>query len=117
MIRRVRIIVDRTPGRTRIHRHVGDRDQSGGGLAQLPAARHLALPPFRGVQDRHEGRIHAGGVDKDLLFVGANEELNHATDAAYRTKYRRYSDSYVTPMIRPEARATTIKLVPRSTRA
>jgi hypothetical protein len=32
-------------------------------------------------------------------------------------KYRRYSDSYVTPMIRPEARATKIELVPRTTRA
>ncbi len=70
---------------------------------------------FRCVQDRHEGQIHAGGVDKDVLFVEADDDLNDAIDADYHTKYHRYSDSYVTPMIRPQARATTIKLVPRST--
>jgi hypothetical protein len=71
---------------------------------------------FRGVQDRHEGNVRAGGVDKDVVFAEADEtDLNDAIDAAYRTKYGRYSDSYVTPMVGPEARATTIKLVPRST--
>jgi hypothetical protein len=68
---------------------------------------------FRGVQDRHGGHIRAGGVDKDVVFVAA-DDVNDEIDAAYRTKYHRYSDSYVTPMIRPGARATTIKLVPRS---
>jgi len=42
-----------------------------------------------------------------------DEGVNDAIDAAYRTKYHRYADSYVTHMIRPEARATTIKLIPR----
>jgi hypothetical protein len=36
-------------------------------------------------------------------------------DAAYRTKYHGYAASLVTPMVNPEARAATIKLVPRST--
>jgi hypothetical protein len=34
-------------------------------------------------------------------------------DTAYRTKYHRYADSYVTHMVHPEARATTIKLLSR----
>ena len=72
---------------------------------------------FRGVQVRHEGRIWAGGVEKDVTFVDAEPDINDAIDAAYRTKYHRYSDSYVRPMISPEARATTIKLVSRSTRS
>src|SRR5919201_6517109 len=72
---------------------------------------------FRGVQVRHEGRIWAGGVEKDVTFVDADPDINDAIDAAYRTKYHRYSDSYVRPMISPEARATTLKLVPRSTRS
>ena len=38
--------------------------------------------------------------------------INDQVDTAYRTKYRRYA-SYVPPMISPEARATTLKLVPR----
>jgi hypothetical protein len=67
---------------------------------------------FRGTQDRHEGHIEAGGIDKEVLFVDT-DELNDEIDAAYRTKYRRYPAEYVDPMAGPEARAATIKLVPR----
>jgi hypothetical protein len=71
---------------------------------------------FRGTQVRHEGRIWAGGVEKDVTFVEeVDADLNDQIDAAYRTKYRRYGAQYVNPMVAPEARATTIKLVPRST--
>jgi hypothetical protein len=69
---------------------------------------------FRGTQNRHEGHIRAGGVDKDVLFVEADYDVNDEIDAAYRTKYRGYAASYVTPMAQPQARAATIKLVPRS---
>jgi hypothetical protein len=72
---------------------------------------------FRGVQDRHQGHIRAGGVDKDVTFVvvDAGDDVNDQVDAAYRTKYRRYPDSIVESMLHPEARATTLKLVPRTT--
>ena len=70
---------------------------------------------FRGTQARHEGRIGAGGVEKDVTFVEETDPaINEQIDAAYRTKYRRYA-SYVPPMISPEARATTLKLAPRAT--
>ena len=70
---------------------------------------------FRAAQARHEGHIRAGGVEKDVTFVEETDPgINDQIDAAYRTKYRRYA-SYVRPMISPEARATTIKLVPRTT--
>jgi hypothetical protein len=68
---------------------------------------------WRGVQERHEGRISAGGIDKDVVFVDADDAVDDAIDAAYRTKYARYDDASVDPMVRPEARATTIRLVPR----
>lgn len=71
---------------------------------------------FRGVQDRHEGHIRAGGVDKDVAFVEADDDVNDAIDAAYRTKYRGYSATYVDPMVSPGARAATLKLVPRPAR-
>jgi len=70
---------------------------------------------FRGTQDRHEGRIRAGGVDKDVTFVDADPDINDQIDAAYRAKYHRYGARYIDPMVAPEARAATIKLVPRST--
>ena len=73
---------------------------------------------FRGAQVRHEGQIRAGGVNKDVTFMEeADPVVNDQIDAAYRTKYRRYAASYVDPMVTPEARAATIKLVPRSTGA
>ena len=69
---------------------------------------------FRSAQVRHEGQIRAGGVNKDVTFMEeANPTVNDQIDAAYRTKYRRYAASYVDPMVAPEARAATIKLVPR----
>jgi hypothetical protein len=70
---------------------------------------------FRGTQDRNEGHISAGGVDKDVLFIEADDDVNDEIDAAYRTKYHRYAARFVTPIVSPEARVATIKLVPRST--
>jgi hypothetical protein len=68
---------------------------------------------FRGAQDRHEARIHAGGVEKDVLLV-ETDDINDEIDAAYRAKYRRYAASIVDTVLTPEARASTLKLVPRS---
>jgi len=68
---------------------------------------------FRDAQDRHEAHIHAGGVDKDVLLV-ETDDINDEIDAAYRTKYHRYAASFITPVVSPQARATTLKLVPRS---
>ena len=70
---------------------------------------------FRGTQERHEGRIRAGGVQQDVAFVDADHDIDDEVDAAYRAKYRRYAGSVLNSTLTPEARSTTIKLVPRST--
>jgi hypothetical protein len=69
---------------------------------------------FRHVQRRPEGRIEAGGVTMDVTLEDASsdEALLNEIDAAYLAKYRRYSPTYVRPMIAKPARATTLKLVP-----
>jgi hypothetical protein len=70
---------------------------------------------FRSTLVRHEGHILAGGVDKDVTFVEeADAEINTQIDIAYRTKYRQYDAQYVDPMVAPQAKAATIKLLPRS---
>src|SRR5882672_9863435 len=46
---------------------------------------------FRGTQERHEGRIRAGGVEKDVTFTAADHDIDDDIDGAYRTKYRRYA--------------------------
>ena len=71
---------------------------------------------FRGTQARHEGHIRAGGVEKDVTFVEETDHgINGQIDAAFRNKYRRHGARYVDPMVSAEARAATIKLVPRVT--
>jgi hypothetical protein len=72
---------------------------------------------FRGTQDRHEGRIRAGGVEKDVTFVDAEHDIDDEVDATYRAKYRRYSGSILNSVLTHQARSTTIKLMPRSTRS
>ena len=70
---------------------------------------------LRVAQQRHEGHIQAGGLEKDVSFVEETDpDINDQIDATYRSKYRHSGASYVDPMVAPEARATTLKLVPHS---
>jgi hypothetical protein len=69
---------------------------------------------FRGVQERHEGRIRGGGVQRDVTFVDADHDIDDQVDAAYRAKYRRYAGNILNSVLTPEARSTTMKLVPSS---
>jgi hypothetical protein len=69
---------------------------------------------FRGTQARREGRVQAGGIARDIRFEDADSGLNDEIDAAYRTKYRRYSASIVNSILTPKARSATIKLAPRA---
>ena len=68
---------------------------------------------FRGTQVRHEGRIWAGGVEKDVTFLDAEASLTDQIDASYRTKYRHYPTQYVDHVTSPAARSATIKISPR----
>jgi hypothetical protein len=67
---------------------------------------------FRGAQARHEAHIEAGGVGKDVLLV-ETDDMNDEIDAAYRAKYQRYAETIVGSIVTPDARAATLKLVPR----
>jgi hypothetical protein len=67
---------------------------------------------FRGAQARHRAHVEAGGVDKDVRLVETGD-MNDEIDAAYRAKYRRYAESIVGSIVSPDARAATLKLVPR----
>jgi hypothetical protein len=65
---------------------------------------------FRGVQEAHQGRIRAGGIEKDVTFVNVEPNVNDEVDAAYRNKYRRYAGRILNSCLTPEARSTTIKV-------
>ncbi len=68
---------------------------------------------FRGTQQRHEGHIRADGVSKDVTFADPSDGVDDQIDAAYRSKYRRYPANIVGGVLTPQARAATLKLVPR----
>lgn len=65
---------------------------------------------FRGVQERHEGRISAGGLDRDVIFEDADHALDDEIDEEYRRKYGRTSTA-VDRITSADARSTTIRLV------
>jgi hypothetical protein len=67
---------------------------------------------FRGARTRHEARVRAAGVDRDVSLV-ETDDLGDEIDAAYRTKYRRYPAGIVDSVLSPDARAATVRLVPR----
>ena len=68
---------------------------------------------FRGAVASHQGRVKAGGVQRDVTFVEANDAPNDEIDRAYRAKYGRYAASIVNTVLTPQARAATLRLVPR----
>jgi hypothetical protein len=69
---------------------------------------------FRGTLETHEGRIRAGGVQQDVTFVDADQDIEDEVDAAYRAKYRRYAGSILNSVLTGEARSSTLKLVLRT---
>lgn len=67
---------------------------------------------FRSTEEKHEGRIQAGGVRQDVTFEDAGHDLDDEIDAAYRTKYRRYAGSILNSVLTTGARSATLKLIP-----
>ena len=68
---------------------------------------------FRSALRRPEGRIRAGGIDREVTFEEAGGADQDAIDQQYRTKYARYSGSFVEPMVSPGVRAATLRLTAR----
>ena len=69
---------------------------------------------FRAAESAAAGRISAAGVERDVALVRvANDRINDAVDEAFRQKYGPHSP-YVADMVRPAARLTTLRLVPRA---
>jgi hypothetical protein len=67
---------------------------------------------FRGAQNRHEARIRAGGLEKDVGLVEI-DDVDDELDKAYSEKYGGRYPGIVPSIVTSEARAATLKLVPR----
>ena len=66
---------------------------------------------YQGAEKGAAGQVEGGGVDRAVSFAEADHDLDDQIDAAYREKY---SDSpgAVESITSPEARATTLQLLP-----
>jgi hypothetical protein len=71
---------------------------------------------FRAVQGSKNGRIWAGRLERDIRFEEAGAAINDEIDAAYRSTYRRYAGRILNSVLTPEARSTTLRLVPNKPR-
>jgi len=71
---------------------------------------------FRAVHGPTDGRIWAGRFQRDVKFEEADPGINDEIDAAYRSKYRRYAGRILNSVLTPEARSTTLRLVPQQSR-
>jgi hypothetical protein len=67
---------------------------------------------FKAAEGRHEGRIEADSTALDVSFEDAAHQLDAEIDDAYKAKYGYPSDP-VDSITTDEAKATTIRVVPR----
>ena len=69
-------------------------------------------PWFVRSQASGRGRVRAGGVEQDVVFVAADPAGHDAIDAAYHAKYDRYGQAIVGTVVGPRADAVTLRLEP-----
>ena len=70
-------------------------------------------PWFQRALASGEGRLRAGGVDRDVAFEVPGPEVIEDLHAAYHAKYDRYGPSIVGTVVSPKAARSTLRLVPR----
>jgi hypothetical protein len=69
---------------------------------------------YHAAQATHHAQITAGDLDRDVILINETDpDTNARIDTAYRTKYDRFGPTYVRAMVATQARATTLKLLPR----
>jgi hypothetical protein len=70
---------------------------------------------YQAALQQKAGRISAAGMMKEVSLEPVAGAINDRIDDAYRAKYK--SSPYLKPMIGADARAATVKVVPREAKA
>jgi hypothetical protein len=70
-------------------------------------------PWFQRALSSGEGRVRAGGVERDVAFEVPGPEVVEDLHAAYHVKYDRYGRRMVGTVVSPEAARSTLRLEPR----
>ena len=60
-----------------------------------------------------EGRIRAGGVERDVTFEQPGPEAATETSAAYHAKYDHYGAAMVGTVVSADAERSTLRIIPR----
>jgi hypothetical protein len=68
-------------------------------------------PWFQRALKAGQGRIQAGGVERDVMFE-PHPEADAAIDAAFHAKYDRYGRAMVGTVVSPEAVRSTLRVRP-----
>jgi hypothetical protein len=72
-------------------------------------------PVDRSAMRYRRARVVSGPAGSNTMSPSKKPDVtvHPAIDDAYRTKYGRYPEAYVQPMVEPDATAATFRLVPR----
>jgi hypothetical protein len=68
---------------------------------------------YRSAEAQHAGQLEAAGARRDVTLEPADPARADQIDAAYRSKYGHYPAAYVDAIVAPQARETTLRLLPR----
>jgi hypothetical protein len=68
---------------------------------------------FRRAVASGDGRIRAGGVERDVVFEQPGREVDDALHQAYHAKYDRHGPRIVGTVVSDESARTTLRLLPR----
>jgi hypothetical protein len=70
-------------------------------------------PWFQRALHSGQGRIQAGGVERDVAFEEPEPNVRARVTAAYHAKYDRYGPAIVGTVVSAEAEGATLRLEPR----
>jgi hypothetical protein len=68
-------------------------------------------PWFQRALASGQGRIRAGGAERDIAFEVPGEDVDSLLHAGYHAKYDRYGPSIVGTVVSPEAARSTLRLL------
>ena len=71
-----------------------------------------ANPWFQRALASGEGRIRAGGVEREVAFEVSGPSMDADVSAAYHAKYDRYGPTIVGTVVSAEAARSTLRLAP-----
>ena len=65
-------------------------------------------PWYRHARTSGTGRLHTGGIDRDVTFVDADPDIHDAVDSAYHAKYDRFAPGPVSHVTGPDPYPVTV---------